>query len=148
MDTGQEDFDCSKFRMHYERKECGELVSAIDSAQGELHVSKCSNCAALLKQNEIISEMTLNLPQFDVSENLTQRIMQSVNIQQQNQGGAISSRSDLLLPLGGAASLMFVLLMPADSMQGWLAWGMGLLGLLGLQLLVQASGSEEQVVQK
>jgi hypothetical protein len=137
MERQEEKFDCNSFRDLYARKELGGTISDADSARGSEHVSTCVACSSYAKQHEMIIHTMSSLPQFDVSEKLTQSILQAVQVEGQ------SRTTDLLLPIGSAAALVFFALVPFDSIQGWLSWGMGLIGLCGLQVLLKSAERSE-----
>lgn len=137
MTSAEDNFNCNDYREYYAQRESGELTGENASLRASEHVEKCSDCSAYLKQHEMLLQASANLPLFDVSEKLTQNILLSIETQQR--------KFDLLLPIGVATALIFFVLLPIDSLQGWLAWGLGLIGLAGLQQLLKSSDLSEMV---
>ena len=138
METQEEKFDCDSFRDYYARRESGHSISENENMRSSEHVETCISCSAFAKQHETIIETMASLPQFDVSEKLTQSILQSVYLSQ-------PKKADLLLPIGAAAGVVFFALLPFDSIQGWLSWGVGLIGLCGLQVLLKSAERTESI---
>lgn len=132
------DLNCVEYRDLFAALESGNAINEIDETTAKTHLSTCADCAAFKQQHEFIAEAAANMPMFDVSESLTQKILQSVDVK--------AARVDLFLPLGITAGLVFLMLSPSDSLNGWIAWGAGGLGLCALQFLVKSADAGEQVI--
>lgn len=138
MEAQNKEFNCSSYRDYYTRRESGAVIGEHENTEGKKHIENCVSCNAFAKQHETIIESMSSFPQFDVSEKLTQNILQAIQATPAKTG-------DLLLPIGMAAAVVFFALLPFDSLQGWLSWGMGLVGLCGLQALLKSAERTESL---
>lgn len=134
--------NCREFVDLLEKKEIGLSLSAPQQASFDKHMQACRACSIIMNQHEQINELASMMPQFDVSEGLTQKILESVSVE------SAPKVETPLLPLALAATFIFFLLVPFDSIQSLFGWGVGILGLIALQVLMQTAGQQEQVVMK
>ncbi len=132
-------FDCSCFLELFEKQEIGLTLNSSQKAMFDQHSQECKSCLAILTQHSNIIEMASSLPQFDVSEGLTQKILEKV--EKQSTPGIETS----LLPIGVFAAFLYFILLPFDSLQSVLGWGASLVGLFGLQMLMQSANSQETI---
>jgi hypothetical protein len=139
MNDDANKFDCLTFKKLFEGSECGQVLSPQDQSRLDLHAGNCGSCSRLLKHHTEIVELAKHMPQFDVSEGLTQKILDS--IEKQNTPGVQTS----LLPLGLVASVVFLVFVPFDTWQSLYGWGAGILGLIILQLLMKTANTQEQI---
>lgn len=132
--------DCLNFRKLSEKLEGGQSLSESEQVSYQHHAECCRPCAAWCDQHHNLAQLAGALPQFDVSEGLTQKILSAVE-RESTPGIEIP-----LLPLGIVASLAFFTLVPFDSLQSLYGWGAGVLGLFALQFLIKTANANEQVV--
>lgn len=132
--------DCKTFLGLFEKVESGNTLESEENTFMSQHEAECKACRSLKKQHLQITEMAASFPQFDISEGLTQKILQG--IEKESSPGIRTS----FLPLGVATSLAVLLLVPFDSVQNLLGWGAGLLGLVSLQLLMKTANTREQLI--
>jgi hypothetical protein len=132
--------NCLTFKKLFEAWQCGQTLSVSEQSRFDLHRQNCLSCSTWLSQHAEIAEMSRHLPQFDVSEGLTQKIMDS--IEKQSLPGVQLS----LLPIGLASCLVFFVMVPFDSWQSLYGWGAGIMGLVALQLLMKTANKQEQVI--
>lgn len=140
MNDDSKECDCLTFRKLYESGECGHSLSASEQNSFDLHKSNCKSCSGFCLQHEEIAGCAGGLPQFDVSEGLTQRILDSIERQ------STPRVETSILPIGLAACVAFFVMVPFDSLQSLYGWGAGILGLFLLQLLMRTANSQEQVI--
>jgi hypothetical protein len=136
----QNENSCAEFRSLYSDDEIGAMLSVEQRTLLNNHRNICAKCEAWCNQHLELIQLAESLPQFDVSEGLTQRILGSV--EKQSTPGLESS----LLPLGVVAAVAAFVLVPVDSLQGLYGWGAGILGLWCLQLLMKSAATNEQLV--
>ncbi len=86
--------------------------------------------------------MTAVMPKFDVSEALTQRILNSVETEKTK---VLSLERLPAAPLGIIAAIAVIMLLPAEGLQGALAWSVGVVGLVLLQVLLKSASATESV---
>lgn len=134
--------DCNEFADLFEKKDGGQALSSQEQSAFDAHKTACKPCSIWLGQHEKISDMAMMMPQFDVSEGLTQKILDSVNTETTPGLGLGHS----LLPYGMAAAVFFFVLVPLDSWQSVFGWGAGLLGLFAFQVLMNTANTQEQVI--
>ncbi len=132
--------NCTEFKRLFEMAESTQMLSQAEQLSFEKHKLECRACENWLSQHIELAQMSAALPQFDVSEGLTQKILDS--IEKQSTPGVETS----IWPVGVAATLAFLVMVPFDSVQSVLSWGAGGLGLLALQMLMKAANSKEQLV--
>ena len=131
--------DCQQFKELFEQSESGRELSCGEQAELAAHEKDCRGCLRWQQQHREIAALSAGLPQFDVSEGLTRKIMNSV--EKQYTPGVQTS----LLPLGLAAGIGFVVMVPFDSVQSIFGWGVGIVGLMALQFLMKTANRQEQL---
>ena len=136
--------DCNKFADLFKRMDGGMSLSSQEQSSFDAHKLDCKPCSIWLSQHNQISDMAMSMPQFDVSEGLTQKILDSVHTEKTPGLGLETS----LMPLSLATAAVFLVLIPFDSWQSVYGWGAGIAGLFALQLLMNAANKQEQVVYK
>lgn len=114
----------------------GELVSK--------HLERCFPCQSWQIQTEELVDMTRSLPQFDVSERLTQSILSQVAVEEK------SRQQQLGWIVYAAAVVLFLYVMlfvdAFESVWGVGSWVVGLATMIGLKLLIAEPKKESQVV--
>ncbi len=108
------------------------------------HVETCSSCRKWLIQTTDLVNMAQALPQFDVSEGLTQSIMRSVEQEDKAKQYRLS-----WLVYGAAISLFFYVTLFVDgyeSVWGLGSWVVGLATMVVLKLLIAEPKREKQVI--
>lgn len=146
-DIGKEKKDCEEFRL----VACRVADDERDIEAGLLklyneHAGECKPCAAWKSHNDQIIELAVAMPQFDISEALTQKILSSVENEKQGIMPAIRSLPSTLpsLPLGVIGMFLMVVILPFDTVEGAMSWACGLAGLVALKLLVSTTNKTEQ----
>lgn len=140
MADENDDIYCLSYTRLFEKIETGENLSPAETQACENHQRICRKCDAWRKQHLSIAQLAIDMPQFDVSEGLTQKILGS--IEKESTPGVETS----IVPLAVAATFAFILLIPFDSIQSLYGWGAGILGLVILQMLINTANSKEQLV--
>lgn len=131
--------ECLSYIRLSQSQEGAEHLSEADHDKMLAHAAQCSSCAAWQKQNELMISLASAMPQFDVSEGLTQRILGAV--EKENTPGMEVS----LLPISIAAGLAFLIFVPFDSAQSLFSWGIGALGLFIMYGLMKLASKKEQL---
>ncbi len=98
------------------------------------HKEACEGCRAWATQMSAIDDAVSAMPQFDVPEALTQRIMQSVESQP---AGANSWLLLAALSLLSVAAFVYLGLYSLDSPQGWIVSVISILSMAILKVFVQ-----------
>lgn len=99
---------------------------------------------ALEPQDQQLVRMVADLPQFDVPEQLTQRIMSSVESEAaRNKSMATSG---LLAPIAVVAGVAMCTVLPMDSWEGMLSTGISFGALYLVQLLIRSAKTEELAI--
>src|SRR5262249_4458162 len=117
--------DCEKYRQYFEG--LGHQADVELSASMDEHVGHCKRCRDLKIQTLAIAKLTAEMPQFDVPESLTQRILKGVEGERARGTGEFS----YFLPLSILCVAVVCLTMPLESAEGTISWAIGLGGLLG-----------------
>ena len=133
--------DCADSRALYDRLADGD--KSVSSEQIKLHnehTASCKPCQVWQSQILALSDMASALPQFDVAEALTQRILSSVETEKAK---IISLERLPAMPLGVVAAVVVVLLLPTEGLQGAFSWSAGVMGLLLLQALLKSANASE-----
>lgn len=142
-DTNTSGKNCSNFRVLFDRIADGD--KSIDLAERNLHEahgSSCTSCQIWKSQTMEVMDMTAVMPKFDVSEALTQRILNSVETEKTK---VLSLERLPAAPLGIIAAIAVIMLLPAEGLQGALAWSVGVVGLVLLQVLLKSASATESV---
>mgnify|MGYP000585238808 CR=1 FL=1 len=127
--------NCNEFRKSVD--EFG--IAALSASLGQ-HINDCVACARWQEENQSIVMMVDAMPQFDVSEQLTQRILTSLPRQSPSM---ISSTFLIPAAVVGAAALGAV--MPFESIEGLASSAVSLLALFMIHLLIKSARTEEMV---
>lgn len=115
----------------------------LDGEPIRIHVENCPDCSTWQKQAMDIVDMTRSLPQFDVSEGLTQSILRQVELEDG------SKQQDLRWVVYAVAATMFLFLVlfvdAYESVWGIGSWIVGLVTMLGVKILIAEPKKERQV---
>lgn len=134
-DQTQSGEECTRYRHAFD--ECR------DEAWADEHKRGCQVCSAWTAQSVQIMDLAADMPQFDVSEALTQRILNAVELER-----AVAPHRVPLYIWPSAVLLAGLLLtaVPYETMDGLLSWvcGIGALGVV--QFLVSTKSGEQAVV--
>lgn len=133
--------NCKTYRMNYDDLRDG-LVSAAEAQKLTAHRDQCHGCQAWQAQTDSLIDMSSAMPQFDVSEALTQRILASVDTQRRQS----PVETGYLIPLAVVAAAMSLTVLPLDSIDGLFSWGIGLGGLFVLKAFVSIVPASEQAI--
>lgn len=141
-DTNTSGINCNQFRELFDSQVDGNRnLEPSTEKMYKQHEESCKACHTWKSQTVEIIGMSANLPMFDVSEALTQRILASVETEKAK---VISFQGLPAGPLCAATALAVVLLLP-EGLQGTLSWAAGLIGLALLQLLLNSASASESV---
>lgn len=140
MSDDEREIDCKDFSTLFERTESGFALTQSEESALLKHENCCKACKGLSKQHKQITVLASGFPQFDVSEGLTQKILKSVEQE------SVPTVHTSFYPIGLAASIVILVLVPFDSIQSLLGWASGLLGLAVLQILMKTANAREQVI--
>jgi hypothetical protein len=133
--------DCEKYRSLYDDQRDGLLNEELSEAL-KLHGSACHRCSAWAHQTADVVDSVATLPLFDVSEHLTQSILNAVASEPKR---AFSSSYGLLVPAAVICTAGMVALFPLDSMEGMISTALSFAGLWLVKLLISSSSSEQTV---
>ncbi len=124
--------NCNEFR-----QSVNEL--GIEALSGALtgHIDDCAACARWQEQNQRIAMMVGSMPQFDVSEQLTQKILTSLPAQSPS---LINSTFLIPIVVVGAAALGAVV--PFESLEGLASSAVSLLALFMIHLMIKSAPIE------
>jgi len=123
--------ECTKYRLDFDRLQIADPA----------HEAQCSSCRVWTAQTQSILDVAAAMPQFDVSEALTQRILESVEAEAKRPRVEFG----LLLPAAFAAGVALFTMAPVESVEGMLSWAIGLAGVVLLKAIVEmAPGVVEQ----
>lgn len=100
----------------------------------ESHLAQCTACVSWRQESSDLVAAASVLPQFDVPEALTQRILTAVAAEQQSVEGRSTTLLFVLLTV--VACLVLFYFESFESMEGALAWGVGLAAMALIRLLV------------
>jgi hypothetical protein len=141
MDARSTMENCKNYRLKYDDLRDGALESS-EALELKAHRDQCAGCQAWQAQTESLMNMSSAMPQFDVSEALTQRIMASVEAESRR----TAVESGYLIPLAVVAAAMSLTVLPLDSVDGLFSWAIGLGGLFVLKAIVSVTPTAEQMV--
>jgi hypothetical protein len=124
--------------------ECITFRKQADDPDGiapfQKHMEACDGCKRWHRQNEELGAIVNAMPQFDVSEALTQQILSAVEAQPRRHFAA-----GLLAPLAVGAGAICLTLMPIDTAEGLLSTAVAVAGLYLIRLVVKSAPHEESV---
>lgn len=126
-----------------------DAYSAEQLLAAEQHIRVCRECETWRNQVNAIVATAQAVPEFDVPEALTQRILGDV--QEASSGNAATVRT---LVLSGVVLISAICVFSSDSIDsfdtvnGAITWLLGFLVLFGLKLLIQISEKRHGSYQK
>lgn len=116
----------------------------VDGEPIKVHLENCISCQTWRSQTDQIIDMTRTLPQFNVSENLTQSILEQVSVVEKTQHQQLAW---LVYAMAVCTFLYIMLFVDAfESFWGLGSWLLGLATMIGLNLLVAEPKKERQPV--
>lgn len=116
----------------------------VDGEPINVHLENCIACQIWKTQTDQIIDMTRTLPQFDVSENLTQSILTQVSAAEKTQHQQLAW---LVYAMAICTFLYIMLFVDAfESFWGLGSWLLGLATMIGLNLLIREPKKERQPV--
>lgn len=109
-------------------------LDTMSKAKVDEHLLGCLSCQTWAQQTESLVNMAAALPQFDVSEALTQNIMSSIQAE-------ASTRKSAVMPMVSAIATVVALAVlfysfSFDNVYGLISWTIGLASMYLLQRLV------------
>lgn len=136
IDDKDNKINCSDFQEDYE---------CMDNLTIELsyHLDSCAPCQVWQKDADLLSEMALSMPQFDVSENLTQKILTGVESVRQEKQNKLSGAVSLIL-FGSFIWLLFFH-DSVESVWGLASWIIGFASVALLKNLIVDSPKQENM---
>ncbi len=141
MDRKQQN-DCMQIRVLLDKRlDPEEILSDRDDLQADTHLRQCNDCEMWYTQTARIIETAKVMPQFDVSEQLTQSIMGSITAYDTARQYPLAGVLKVLTVLGGL--WLLVMADPYETVWGVLSWMVGLVLLFGLKFLLSDSAGEE-----
>lgn len=131
--------DCLNYRERYDALSGGLLE---ESAAEPLrrHVRGCQSCRTWAAETDEMISMSVSLPMFDVPEQLTQRVLQSIEAERKL---PLLGQYNLLVPVAVVGIASVVAVFPMDTLEGFLSTAIGLGGLFLVKLLITGVKSEE-----
>lgn len=107
----------------------------------QMHLKACSSCSAWSHQMNEIATVASSLPQFDVSEALTQNILNAVEADSAHEK---SGSMGWLMPalVFAAVSILFVI-ETHESVGGIISWAAGLAVMYSISILVSSRSEAE-----
>ncbi len=116
----------------------------VDGERVSIHLQSCDRCQNWQAQTEEMVDMARLLPQFDVSERLTQSILAQVAVVESSKQQQLS----WLVYAAAVALFLYVMLFvdAFESVWGIGSWIVGLGTMIGLKLLIAEPRKESQVV--
>lgn len=111
-------------------------------SRAQTHVKACSSCNVWSHQMGELVAMSSSMPQFDVSEALTQNILKAVESEPAHQT-SLSSAANLVQTLFGLAVVAIMMVEAAEDFNGLIAWGIGLGVVYSINLLVKSNREAE-----
>jgi hypothetical protein len=140
-DTNKSGINCADYRALFNRIADGDKsVSSTEKNAYEGHVDHCAGCRSWKAQTVDLMDLASGLPNFDVSEALTQRILTSVDSERSK---IVSLEHLPAAPLCIIAAVTMILLLPVEGPQGALSWFVSLMGLGLLQALLKSASTTE-----
>lgn len=136
--------DCLEFRRNRDAlsSNAGELAGA-EQTRLSSHAEACAGCAKWMVEVDDIAAFSAALPQFDVSEQLTQSIMANVAKEAKHR---LSPSQVLLVPVAVVCVAAGLTVMPIDSLEGMLSTALSLVVLAALRSLFLAAKTDEFAV--
>jgi predicted anti-sigma-YlaC factor YlaD len=142
--------DCRNARLYFDARlaedepECDggpELRQKI-----EQHLTECAECLSWQRQTTELAAVASQLPQFDVSEALTQRILNDAAMQQSKKGSIIATVAGVLVALCALGVLQVV--DQCESTTGLLSWLVGMVTMVAFAKFVSEPAAAATVVSK
>ncbi|MBA3858334.1 MAG: hypothetical protein C0507_15625 [Cyanobacteria bacterium PR.3.49] len=106
--------------------------------RAQAHLKDCKGCNVWSQQVGEIVAMASSMPQFDVSEALTQNIMKAVDSEPAHQTSVLSG-ANLFQMLFGLAVVAIMMVEAAEDINGLVAWAIGLGVVYSINLLVRSN---------
>ncbi|PWU01628.1 MAG: hypothetical protein C5B53_02595 [Candidatus Melainabacteria bacterium] len=122
--------------------------SAENTTKSEVdrHLRDCENCRAWAEQSDQIVNLTKEIPQFDVPEAVTQRILQAVA--EENKPSFLSNDYGIWLGAAAVTTLaVFVLSDTVENLEGLASWSVGLAVIMIVRLVILRFPSPKAVHQ-
>lgn len=141
--------ECKRFRIEWDGglSKGADNAARIDDQGSSDHASSCKDCRLWLNEMQAITDCVHQMPQFDVPELVTQKIISAVR-DERAVGRADLYRNLLWL---GALSCGAWMLLVYDSFESWngtLAWLIALAGVASLKFLIGTNVEHEAILEK
>lgn len=138
MDTNK---NCLEYRTNHDELIRGAL--SIDSV-GRLkdHESSCDGCHQWVLRTGELTSLSADMPQFDVSEKLTQSILQAVESQRKV---SVTGQYGLLIPVAAICVTGLLAVFPMETVEGMISTAIGLAGVLLVKMVISGAKTEDLV---
>jgi hypothetical protein len=122
------------------------LKSAQLTAQVNEHTKQCAGCANFQSQNAQIADLTASMPQFDISEALTQKVMTLVmdEVKEQDKVKEIGMQ-ELVAAVMALTIVALVSLISHENLSGFYSWVLSFAGLLAFSTAMGKTALARQV---
>ncbi|MBX9949596.1 MAG: hypothetical protein K2Y39_10540 [Candidatus Obscuribacterales bacterium] len=117
------------------------ISSDAAGASVDTHLNECTSCSAWSAQMREIETVAASMPQFDVSEALTQNILKAVESEPAKLGSTYWQSVAIWVLCSIATGYMAF--ETAENVQGLVAWAIGLGIVYGVYMLVGSSKEVE-----
>jgi hypothetical protein len=138
----ENDIECLDYRNLYEELQRGEVASEV-SELTDRHAAGCNACRQWTMQTKDMLSLAVAIPQFDVSEQLTQNILSAVEGERKLR--VVAGQYGLLLPVAVICLAGMITVFPIDTLEGVLSTGLSLAGLLLIKTAINGAGTKEMV---
>ena len=141
MDRTQKEA-CNEIRELLDRRlDIDEILSDSEDLRADTHLREGNSWEMWTRKTQSIIETAKVMPQFDVSEQLTQSIMGSITAHETAKRYPLAGLLQVLGVLGG---LWLVLMVdPYETVWGVMSWVIGLVLLAGIKFLMSDAPGEE-----
>lgn len=136
--------ECESFRLAFEKSKSGEgNICDPETEPLQSHAANCAACRQWSLQIDSLCDLSAALPQFDVPEALTQAILQSVETERRLPRLA---QYPVMAPIAVALALALLTVLPFDSLEGIMSWGIGLSAMVLFKALLTGAEPGRQAV--
>ncbi len=146
MTDAMSSHECKSFRSAIEAKldSGGRLAELVKLSEHRLLLNSCASCADWCRQTNDLLSAAAVLPQFDVSEALTQRILSAVQAERQS---SVTAKEIVLTAAVLGLAVAFVALESFESISGLLAWFAGVAAVAVLKVLLSGPVPAAEVIE-
>lgn len=145
MEAHEDNQLCIKTREQIGLLETDALVGDCASIRADVenHLAQCAACVTWRQQSSDVVAAASMLPQFDVPEALTQRILLAVEDEQRARAGIASAA--IWTAVAVVACVVLVLFDSLESIEGLMSWCVGLGAMAVIRLLFANNDSSKTI---